>query len=194
MLIGLMGKSGSGKTTVSLLFKELNNNIQVLEVDKIGHKAYTDKNVKRKMLEYFGKEIFDNDSNIDRKKLANIVFNNSDMMQKLYDATYEFMQKEIDTFITKYDIVLLDYALLPLTKHYDMCDLKLLVTSDYSIRCKRVTSRDNISKEKYDERDANSVDYSSTYFDYVIENNSNINNLRKVIGDIYEKSIIPCKF
>ena len=49
MLIGLMGKSGSGKTTVSLLFKELNNNIKVLEVDKIGHKAYTDKEVKKKM-------------------------------------------------------------------------------------------------------------------------------------------------
>ena len=194
MLIGLMGKSGSGKTTVSLLFKELNNNIKVLEVDKIGHKAYTDKEVKKKMVKYFGEEIFDNDSNIDRKKLANIVFNNSDMMQKLYDATYEFMEKEIDIFIAKYDIVLLDYALLPLTKYYDMCDLKLLVTSDYTARCKRVTTRDNISKEKYDERDTNSVDYSSTYFDYVIENNSNINYLRKVIGDIYEKSIVSGKF
>lgn len=194
MLIGLMGKSGCGKTTVSLLFKELNNNIQVLEVDKIGHKAYTDEAVKSKMLTYFGKEIFDDELNIDRRKLASIVFNDYSMMQKLYDATYDYMQKEIDTFIENHDIVILDYALLPLTKYYDMCDLKLLVTSDYLARCKRVTARDNISKEKYDERDANSVDYSSTYFDYVIENNSDTNNLRKVIGDIYEKSIVPRKF
>jgi len=194
MLIGLMGKSGCGKTTVSLLFKEFNNNIKVLEVDKIGHKAYTDKAVKNKMLTYFGKEIFDDDLNIDRRKLASIVFNDYSMMQKLYDATYEYMQKEIDSFISNNDIVILDYALLPLTKYYDMCDLKLLVTSDYLTRCQRVTVRDNISKEKYDERDANSVDYSSTYFDYVIENNSDTNNLRKVIGDIYEKSIIPRKF
>lgn len=194
MLIGLMGKSGCGKTTVSLLFKELDADIQILEIDKIGHKAYEDKEVKQKMLTHFGTEIFDESLNVNRKKLATIVFNDSSMMQKLYDATYAFMEKQIDSFISKHDIAILDYALLPLTKYYNMCDLKLLVTSNYTTRYKRVTKRDNISKEKYDERDANSVDYSSTYFDYVIENDSNINNLRKVIGDIYEKSIIPRKF
>lgn len=193
MLIGLMGKSGCGKTTVSLLFKELDDNIKILEVDKIGHKAYTDESVKRKMITYFGKEIFDSDLNINRKKLANIVFNDYSMMQKLYDATYEYMQEEIDSFISKHDIVILDYALLPLTKYYDMCDLKLLVTSDYTVRSQRVTVRDNISREKYDERDANSVDYSSADFDYVIENNFDTNNLRKVIGDIYEKDVVPWK-
>lgn len=194
MLIGLMGRSGCGKTTVSLLFRELNNNIEILDVDKIGHKAYTDKNVKKKMLTHFGNDIFDDDLNINRKNLASIVFNDSNMMEKLYDATYEYMQKEIDTFISKHNIVILDYALLPLTKYYDMCDLKILITSDYSERYKRVSKRDNISKEKYDERDLNSVDYSRYKFDYVLKNDSNIDNLRKVIGDIYEKDIVPWKF
>ena len=189
-----MGRSGCGKTTVSLLFKELDNDIEILDVDKIGHKAYTDENVKEKMLTYFGNDIFDNDLNINGKKLASIVFNDSNMMQKLYDATYEYMQNQIDTFISKHNIVILDYALLPLTKYYDMCDLKILITSDYSERYKRVSKRDNISKEKYDERDLNSVDYSRYKFDYVLKNDSNIDNLRKVIGDIYEKDIVPWKF
>jgi len=193
MLIGLMGRSGCGKTTVSLLFKKLSNDIEILDVDKIGHKAYTDEAVKQKMLTYFGSDIFNEDSSINRKKLANIVFNNSDMMQKLYDATYEYMQKEIDLFISNHKVVILDYALLPLTKYYDMCDLKILVTSDYSLRLKRVSRRDNISKEKYDERDSNSVDYSKYKFDYVLKNDSNIDNLRKDIGDIYEKDIVPRK-
>jgi len=193
MLIGLMGKSGSGKTTVSLLFKQLSNDIEILEVDKIGHKAYTDENVKKKMVSYFGTDILNDDLSINRKKVASIVFNDSSMMQKLYDATYDYMQKEIDRFISNHNIVILDYALLPLTKYYDMCDLNILVTSDYSVRYKRVSKRDNISKEKYDERDLNSVDYSSFKFDYVLKNDSNIDNLRKVVGDIYEKDIIPWK-
>ena len=182
MLIGLMGRSGSGKTTVSLLFKELNPNFFVVDVDKIGHKAYTDKTVKDKMLKYFGSGIFNQDSSINRKKLADIVFNNSNMMQKLYDA-----------LIKKHDYIILDYALLPLTKYYDMCDIKILVVSSYSSRCKRVTIRDDISPNKYAERDSNSVDYSSYSFDYVIENNYDVNNLRKVIGDIYEKDIVSWK-
>ena len=193
MLIGLMGRSGCGKTTVSLLFKELNNDIEILDVDKIGHKAYTDENVRKKMLTYFGTDILNEDLSINRKKLANIVFYDYSMMQKLYDATYEYMQKEIDLFISKHNIVILDYALLPLTKYYEMCDLKILITSSYLERYKRVSKRDNISKEKYDERDLNSVDYSTYNFDYVLKNDSNINNLRKVIGDIYEKDIVPRK-
>lgn len=194
MLIGLMGRSGTGKTTISLLFKELNENIFVLEVDKIGHAAYTDEAVKKKMKLYFGKDVFNEDMSINRKKLADIVFNDNNMMQKLYDATYDFMKQEIAKVISAHKIVILDYALLPLTEYYKMCDIKILVESSYAKRYERASKRDNISKEKYDKRDSNSVDYSSTYFDYIINNDYDINNLRKVIGDIYEKDIVPRKF
>ena len=50
--------------------------------------------------------------------------------------------------------------------------------------------RDGITRQKYSERDANSVDYSQYEFDYIIQNDSDINNLKKVVGEIYEKSIV----
>ena len=49
MLIGLMGKSGSGKTLIGNLFKELDSSIQVIDVDKIGHKSHLDETVKKKI-------------------------------------------------------------------------------------------------------------------------------------------------
>ena len=92
--------------------------------------------------------------------------------------------------ISDSQITVLDYALLPLTKYFERCDVKILVEAPQSVRCERVIARDNISKEKYEVRDANSVDYTEYTFDYTIQNNSNEQHLRKVVGEIYEKSIV----
>lgn len=194
MLIGLMGKSGSGKTTVGMLFKELDKNIQIVDVDKIGHEALEDGGVKEELLQHFGSKILNDDGSISRKKVSDIVFNNSTLMQKLCNATLGYMEKKIDFILSKHSMVVLDYALLSKTKYYDMCDLKILVTCPYNERLERVISRDNILHSKYDEIDANSLSYDSVYFDYVIQNGSDKNILRKEVGKIYEKSIVPREF
>lgn len=194
MLIGLVGKSGSGKTTVASMLKEYDKSIRVIEVDKIGHESHNDPVVKEKLLKYFGKEIFNEDLTVNRKVLSGIVFNSEEKMQQLYDATLEFMEKIIDGLIESSDIVVLDYALLTKLKYFQRCDLKILVTSPYSSRLNRVTKRDSITSEKYNEINANSLDYSENEFDVVINNNFDINELRKVIGDIYESYIVPRKF
>ena len=194
MLIGLMGKSGSGKSLVSRLFKEKTSDIQIIDVDKIGHDSHNDPIVKSKLEIYFGKEIFNEDFTVNRKKLASIVFSDKSKMELLYLATYEYMVRRIDQLILKSNITILDYALLPLTKYYAMCDVKILVEADKTSREKRVMLRDNISKESYIARDSNSVDYISYSFDYVIYNNKDIETLRKVVGEIYEKSIVSWKF
>lgn len=190
MLIGLMGKSGSGKSLISMLFKELDNNIQVIDVDKIGHMSHEDSEVKQKLVESIGSQILNEDLSINRKELSKIVFNDEVKMKLLCEATYGFMVKKIDELISDDKIIILDYALLPKTKYYELCDLKILVQASYDNRSNRVVKRDNVSFEKYSRIDANSVNYSDYYFDYIIENNSDMDSLRKAIGDIYEKSIV----
>ena len=190
MLIGLMGKSGSGKSQVSLLFKELDNKIQIIDVDKIGHMSHKDLKVRKKLQKYFGDEIFNEDLSVNRKKLGNIVFSDNAKMQLLYEATYEYMVSMIDKLVKESDVAILDYALLPLTKYYKQCDVKILVEATSDVRSGRVMKRDGITFEKYTLRDANSVDYTLFSFDYVIYNNEDIQILRKTVGEIYEKSIV----
>ena len=190
MLIGLMGKSGSGKSLVSSLFNELDETIQVIDVDKIGHASHNNPKVRAKLKRYFGESIFHSDGTVNRKVLANVVFNDNAKMQLLYDATYSYMVEQIDLVLQDARVTILDYALLPLTKYYELCDVKILVEAPKDVRSNRVVRRDNISHEKYDQRDANSVDYSEYTFDYKVENNTDIEMLRKVVGEIYEKSIV----
>lgn len=190
MLIGLMGKSGSGKTLIGNLFKELDSRIQFIDVDKVGHKSHADDIVKERIRRDIGSMVFNEDGSINRKKLSDIVFNDEEKMKALCDATYWYMVKEIDQMLKHAEITILDYALLPKTKYFDLCDLKILVEADYTSRSARVVARDNISTEKYDQINSNSLDYSNLSFDYIITNNSNLTKLRKVVGEIYEKSIV----
>jgi dephospho-CoA kinase len=194
LLIGITGKSGSGKSTITKIFKELNENIKIVDIDKIGHDSYFDPIVRKKLIHYFGKEILNEDLSINRKTLSTIVFNDSAKMQQLYISTIEYMENSIDNLINSSTIVILDYALLPKLKHFNLCDIKILVTAPFSNRLKRVTTRDNISLEKYNEINSNSLNYIEDDFDFIIQNNFNLETLRKVIGEIYENYIVSRKF
>ena len=168
VIIGICGKSGSGKSTLARKIIEMYPNSIHVEIDKVGHKALMDENVKKELVKSFGEKLL-NDNVVDRKQLGDIVFNSRHEMNKLTDITWEYMQKEIDKIIddNKNNIVILDWLLLPKTKYFDMCDYKVLLDVDYETRKQRCMLRDNISEDKFDLREKNSVGYYND-FDYVI--------------------------
>lgn len=169
MIIGICGKSGSGKSTIAKQITSRYQNAVHLDIDKIAHKSHKDEEVKRKIINTFTESIL-TDNEIDRKKLGRIVFLSKEKMKLLEDITWEFMEKEIDNFINenKDKIIILDYILLPLTKYFDKCNIKILLDIPYHIRKQRVLSRDNITEEQFDLRDSASIQYEINDFDIVL--------------------------
>lgn len=184
MLIGICGKSGSGKSTVSNYLKQNLNAIHC-DIDKIGHYVLTLKHVQDDLIKAFGIEIYD-DNKINRKKLSKIVFNSNDKMAILTEITWKYMEQEIDKIIeqNKNKIIVLDWQLLPKTKYLNLCDLKVLIDIPYEIRKKRTLKRDNITEEAFDLREKASVIYNKDDFDYILNNNDNenIKRLVKIYG------------
>lgn len=180
MLIGICGKSGSGKSSIAKQIVNKYQNAVHLDIDKIAHKSHRDKIVKKRLIEKYGEEILTNNQ-IDRKKLGKIVFSSKEEMKKLEKITWNFMEKEIDEFISqnKDKIIILDYILLPLTKYLNMCDIKILLDIPYEIRRERVLLRDNITEELFLLRDSSSIEYNKDEFDVVI-NNTKEDILRRV--------------
>ena len=191
MIIGICGKSGSGKSTLARKIIEMYPNSIHVEIDKVGHKALMDENVKKELVKSFGEKLL-NDNVVDRKQLGDIVFNSRHEMNKLTDITWEYMQKEIDKIIddNKNNIVILDWLLLPKTKYFDMCDHKVLLDVDYETRKQRCMLRDNISEDKFDLREKNSVDYYND-FDYVIHDVDELDIEGMVLNN--DKSIVSRK-
>ena len=174
MIIGICGKSGSGKSTLAHQIIELSNNKAVhLDIDKIGHKVLLLPKVKRELINSFGESIIKADD-VDRKKLGEIVFDNRNEMQKLSNITWKYMQIEIDNFleINKDKIIVLDWLLLPISKYFDMCDIKILLNIPYDVRKQRAMKRDNITEESFDQREKACIDFNENAFDYVLNANN----------------------
>jgi len=182
MIIGICGKSGSGKSTLANELTKKYNNAIHLDIDKIGHHVLTIESVKQKLTYTFGNNIL-KDNKINRKELSKIVFNSKKEMNKLTQITWEYMQIEIDKILTdnKNKIIILDWLLLPKTKYFNMCNIKILLDIPYEIRLERAIKRDNIKKESFELRESSSIEYNNECFDYVLKENEKIRKLVKLI-------------
>ena len=181
MIIGICGKSGCGKSTLARYLIKHHENAIHLDIDKVGHKALMNQEVKSELIKSYGNDIL-NRENIDRKKLGEIVFNSRLEMKNLSDITWKYMQIEIDKLLidNKDKIIILDWLLLPISKYFDKCDFKVLLDIPYEIRKERTIKRDNITEEAFDLREKASISFDKNKFDYVINDNNNVEIKRLV--------------
>lgn len=190
MIISIVGKSNSGKSSITEILCNYSDKIIKLNIDKIGHYVLTFDEVKKELINSFGIDIVKNNS-VDRKRLGELVFNNYQRMQILTNITWKHMEKIIDEQIedNKDKIIILDWLLLPKTKYFKMSDIKILVDAPFEIRMNRALIRDNITEEEFKTREKASMEFCEADLDYRIENLDKSKTKRKV-RDIYDKSII----
>ena len=173
MIIEICGKSGSGKSTLAREIIKLTSDKAVhLDIDKVGHKVLLLPEVMEELINLFGESVV-KENIVDRKKLGEIVFDSRKEMNKLSSITWSYMQIEIDNFFNenKDKIIILDWLLLPITKYFDMCDIKILINIPYEIRKERAMKRDSISSDAFDLREKASINFDESIFDCVINSN-----------------------
>ena len=189
MLITITGKSGSGKSCISEYLAEIDSRIVTLHIDKIGHRVIEKSDVAKRIIREFN--LNPNSEKVSRDELGEIVFNNRNKMKMLSDITWSFMEQDIEEFI-KDDpsrIIILDWLLIPRTDFFKKADLNILVTASFDERLKRAMKRDNITREKFIEREKASIDFNQNDFDYII-NNEEKEQTKRMVKKIYDKSII----
>ncbi len=188
MIIGIMGKSGSGKSTITNLLNEKGNYL-LIDVDKVNHELIENTSLKQDIIIRYPETL--ENGKINRQKLGMILYQDKKKMDEYNKLVWLYLEKKLDEMIkntTK--IVILDWMMLPLTKYYNMCDIKILVESSLEIRLERIKKRDKVDEIHFFERDKNSVDYKIEDFDFVINNDKGIDkNEIENIG----KRIALCK-
>ena len=173
MIIGICGKSGCGKSTLANQIIQLIDYEAIhLDIDKVGHKVLFLPEVKKELINSFGQSVV-KENTVDRKKLGEIVFNSRNEMNTLSNITWKYMSIEIDKFISlnKDKVIILDWILLPITKYFEMCNIKILLDIPYEVRKQRAILRDNINEEDFDLREKASINYEVNSFDYILVQN-----------------------
>ena len=97
-VLGITGGISSGKSEVAKIFNHFG--YPVIDADKVGHKVYT-RGTKcyQSIIEYFPKDILLKNFEIDRHKLADIVFNDPLKLSYLQELVWPEILKEISNEI-----------------------------------------------------------------------------------------------
>lgn len=178
MIIGVLGLSGSGKSTFCKTLSDLG--AYIIDADVIAREVVA-KGTEglKEITEYFGKEVLLSDGTLNRKKLGEIVFNNSEKLEVLNKITHKRVQEEIEARIFKNPdkLIVIDAPLLHKISTITMCDQVVLITAPEDILIKRIVERDGISPNVAKARIKSQVNDYKVNATIIIENNSDITKL-----------------
>lgn len=189
MIIGITGSIGTGKSTVSNYL--ISKGYSVVDADKISKGAYNiGSNGYKAILEVFGEEILNSNGEVDRKKIKKIVFDNSNMLQRLNMAIHPIIineiEKEIEILLESQNVVFLDAPLLIETELNKKVNKIIVVICDKNEQINRIIKRDKITADMAISiiNSQMSIDEKLKFADYIVYNNSTIENLYSQVDEI----------
>lgn len=198
-IIGITGGSGSGKTTVAKLFEK--KNMYRIDADAVAREVVEKGSPALEKIKYeFGSGVIRPDGTLDRKALADIVFNDTQKLEKLNNITHGYIIERIDRLLSQCDCewAIIDAAALFESGLDEKCDAVIAVVADTAVRKKRIMERDNMDEKSAEARikAQKEVKFYVIDSDFVIVNNSGEYNLKKetekifkCLSDDFEKNI-----
>jgi len=195
IIVGLTGSVGTGKSTVANFFKELGSYIidwdaLAREVVRPHLKAWGE------IVEYFGKDVLNEDLTINRQKLADIVFSDREKVDKLNQISHPEVFKEDeritneirslapDALIIK-DIPLLIEAALPV-----FVDKIVIVYVSEQTQLKRLEEKGMSRKDAQNRiKSQLPLEEKIKSADFVINNDGSLEETKRQVEEIYSRLI-----
>jgi len=192
--VGLTGIFGSGKTTVASIFKKYG--FDVISCDDIVAELLEKNEIKKKLVKIFGNGVVKS-GKVDKKKIAEVIFNNQEKKEKLENLIHPLVFKKIDEEIKenidrikKKGIIVIEIPLLFETKSEKKFDYIIVVSASVDIIKSRL-------REKFDDREIElrwenqlSLEFKEKSADYIINNSGPIHQTEKYVREIINE-ILP---
>lgn len=187
--IGLTGGIGSGKSTACEIFSELK--VPVIDADVIAVKAVKPgMPALQSIIDEFGVKIITKDGYLNRKELRDRIFKNESDRRKLESILHPVIYKEIarQTKSINSAYCIISIPLLLETGTSDIIDRILVIDIPKELQLSRASARDNASLKNIETiiHSQISRDDRLAAADDIINNEGDIENLRKQIYDLHE--------
>jgi dephospho-CoA kinase len=189
MKVGLTGGIGAGKSTVADLFSKRGAVVirsdelarQVIEPQTPGFKQVTSR---------FGNEIINDEGNIDRAKLAQVVFNDDGALKDLENIIHPLVRERTNQLMseqTSETIIVNEIPLLLEKKMESLFDFLVIVISSEKNRLERLFQK-GVSEEQAKARMAKQVNDQDrkAAADFLIVNDGNLDQLEADVQKIWQ--------
>ncbi len=189
-IFGITGPTGSGKTMVSDILRELG--AQVIDCDIISREvSMAGEPCLLELCEAFGDGILDLDGNLDRRAMGDIVFSDEKLLKVLSDITHKHIKLRTDKIIEKSyaDIIGIDGAVIFGSPVETMCEVMVSVVADVEIRADRIKKRDAIDDQKAMMRikSQKSNEFYIEKSDYIVYNNLGLDELKEQVREVWNQ-------
>ncbi len=190
-VIGLTGGTGSGKSVVSRRLAA--EGLAIIDADRISHEIIEQgKPAYREILGYFGSGILDENGDIVRRQLGEIVFRDAEKLAFLNQCTHKYiiaeMKRQIENIQEsgKAKAAVLDAPLLLEAGLDSICDEVWVVFADSETRMNHIIERDGVSAETAQARIASQKSWEEYQeaADKIIDNSRDIAFVEEQISQL----------
>ncbi len=147
--LGITGGIGSGKTTVCKVLEHFG--IPVYNADEEAKKLLDSLSIQKKVSKAFGKSVVDEAGNIDRKKMAALVFSDKAKLEILNSIIHPALAKHYTSWLklkSKHKMVAKEAAILFESGSYKQMTKIITVYAPRELRIQRAMQRSNASREE----------------------------------------------
>jgi dephospho-CoA kinase len=199
-LLGVTGGIATGKSTVVGMLRD--KGAYVIDFDLLARRVVEpDKPAWKNIVAFFGEQVLQPDRTLDRKKLADIAFNDLEKRKKIESFTHpeifgEFMNELNRITATAADaIILVDIPLLIELNLQYLFHKLLVVHTPEEQQLLRLIARDGISREEAAARLKSQlpIDEKVGYADYVIRNEGSMEETQRQVDDLWANLHQLCK-
>jgi dephospho-CoA kinase len=191
IIVGVTGNIAAGKSTVASFFKELG--AYIIDWDELAREAVRPHSKAwKEIAKHFGKGILDANLNINRQKLADIVFSDKRKLAKLNQivhpqvfeiderTTNEIKNSDPDALIIK------DIPLLFEVRRHIFVDKVIAVSASEETRLRRLQEK-GVDRKDAQRRIGSQlpIEQKVKSADFVIHNDGSLEDTRRQVEDIY---------
>jgi dephospho-CoA kinase len=191
-----VGGVGSGKSAVVRALGGVH--LHVIDADSIGHQQLLIPGVHQKLVQQFGQQITNAAGEIDRPKLAALVFGDSPEQQQAREQLNHIVRpgirceilKQLENIPPDATAVILDAALLLEAGWQQLCDAVIFIDTPVAVRQQRVAAARGWSSTELSRREASQwpLDRKRAASSYVIDNSTSLSaaatQLRLILNQI----------
>ncbi len=190
LVVGLLGGIGSGKSQVAAAFAR--QGARVIAGDQLGQSALRDPGLRGRIVSRWGESILDPSGEVDRRRLAAIVFADPEERKALEAITHPWIRQRIRAELEeaqndpRVSFIVLDAAVMLEAGWNEVCDRLLFIDAPRAVRLQRVAQQRGWSEKEADAREQAQLPLTEKAIraDHKLDNSTSLEHLNRQVNDL----------